>query len=110
VPPDEPGEQPEGGEVVVGGIQIGPQGKGQRRTKYYVRDVEVNLVAERVQYYGKDGKLITESLNDYTKSAVNNNYASLHDFLNRWTSAGRKQAIVEELENEGILLMLWRRK
>jgi len=104
VPPDDPGEQPEGGEVVVGGVQIGPQGKGQRRTKYYVRDVEVNLVAERVQYYGKDGKLITESLNDYTKSAVNSNYASLHDFLNRWTSADRKQAIVEELENEGILL------
>ena len=104
VPPDEPGEQPEGGEVVVGGVQVGPLGKGQKRTKYYVRDVEVNLVAERVQYYGKDGKLITESLSDYTKSAVNNNYKSLHDFLNRWTSADRKQAIVAELENEGILL------
>jgi type I restriction enzyme, R subunit len=104
VPPDEPGELVDEGETVVCGVQIGPQGKGERRTKYYVRDVEVNLVAERVQYYGKDGKLITESLNDYTKSAVTNNYASLHDFLNRWTSADRKQAIVEELENEGILL------
>ena len=103
VPPDEPGELTEG-ETIVCGVQLGPQGKGQRRTKYYVRDVEVNLVAERVQYYGKDGKLISESLNEYTKSAVGNNYASLRDFLNRWTSADRKQAIVEELENEGILL------
>ena len=105
VPPDDPGEPPEGGEHIVDEeVQIGPKGKGQRRTKYYVRDIEVNLVAERVQYYGKDGKLITESLSDYTKSAVNSNYASLRDFLNRWTSADRKQAIVEELENEGILL------
>jgi type I restriction enzyme R subunit len=103
VPPDEPGE-PGDDEPGGGGVQIGPQGKGQRRTKYYVGDVEVSLVAERVQYYGKDGKLITESLTDYTKSAVNNNYASLNDFLNRWTSAEKKKAIVEELENEGILL------
>jgi type I restriction enzyme, R subunit len=105
VPPDEPGDEIiDEGEMVTCGVQIGPQGKGQRRTKYYVRDVEVNLVAERVQYYGKDGKLISESLNEYTKTAVGSNYASLHDFLNRWTSADRKQAIVEELENEGILL------
>ena len=38
------------------------------------------------------------------KTLLVSNYASLHDFLSRWTSADRKQAIVEELENEGILL------
>ena len=32
--------------------------------KYVVSDVEVSIIAERVQYYGKDGKLITESLRD----------------------------------------------
>lgn len=104
VPPDEPGEITDESETIVCGVEVGPRGKGQRRTKYYVRDVEVNLVAERVQYYGKDGRLITESLKDYTRRAVHDNFASLHDFLNRWTSADRKQAIVEELENEGILL------
>lgn len=104
VPPDEPGETSDEEEMIVCGVEVGPRGKGQRRTKYYVRDVEVNLVAERIQYYGKDGRLITESLNDYTRKAVHNNFASLQDFLNRWTSADRKQAIVEELENEGILL------
>ena len=71
VPPDETGDEvSDEGEMITCGVQIGPQGKGQRRTKYYVRDVEVNLVAERVQYYGKDGKLISESLSDYTKNAV----------------------------------------
>jgi type I restriction enzyme, R subunit len=104
VPPDESGEITDEDETLVCGVEVGPRGKGQRRTKYYVRDVEVNLVAERIQYYGKDGKLITESLNDYTRKAVHNNFNSLNDFLNRWTSADRKQAIVEELENEGILL------
>lgn len=105
VPPDDPTEPPEGGgEPVEVGLQVGPVRKGQRRTKYYVHDVPVDVVAERVQYYGKDGKLITESLNDYTRKAVNRNFASLNDFLRKWTSADRKQAIVEELENEGILL------
>ncbi len=105
VPPDDPREQPDGtDEDTDDDVQVGPKGKGQRRTKYYVEDVEVNLVAERIQYYGKDGKLVTESLNDYTRKAVNKNFASLSDFLRKWTSADRKQAIVEELENEGILL------
>ncbi len=111
VPPDETGDEgADEGETINCGVQIGPQGKGQRRTKYYVRDVEVNLVAERVQYYGKDGKLISESLNEYTRNAVGNNYASLHAFLSRWTSADRKQAIVEELANEGILAGCTRRR
>lgn len=105
VPPDEAGDITDEDEVISDNwVQVGPKDKGRRRTKYYVSDVEVNLVAERVQYYGKDGKLITESLNDYTRNAVNKNFASLTDFLKKWTSADRKQAIVEELENEGILL------
>ncbi len=105
VPPEDPTDPSEGGDQSVEtGLQVGPVRKGQRRTKYYVRDVPVDVVAERVQYYGKDGKLITESLNDYTRRAVNKNFASLDDFLRKWTGADRKQAIVEELENEGILL------
>ncbi|HKR02872.1 MAG TPA: DEAD/DEAH box helicase family protein [Pyrinomonadaceae bacterium] len=103
VPPDESGTD-EDGTIVDEGVQIGRTGKGQRRTKYYVGDVEVKLVSERVQYYGKDGKLITETLNDYTRKAVQKNFASLNDFLNRWASADKKQAIIEELEKEGVLL------
>jgi type I restriction enzyme R subunit len=105
VPPDEDeGASGEGEMIVDEGVQIGPTGKGVRRTKYYVGDVEVRLVSERVQYYGKDGKLITESLNDYTRKAVQKNFASLDDFLNCWTNADKKQAIIEELEHEGVLL------
>jgi hypothetical protein len=70
-------------------------GTPPRRTKYYVDDVEVRVATERVQYLDADGKLITESLKDYTRKAVRKAYASLDDFLTRWNDAERKQAIIE---------------
>ncbi len=76
----------------------------QRRRKYVVNDVPVWVVAERVQYYGKGGKLITESLKDYTRKTVLEEFTSLDDFLIRWNAAEQKQAIIEELEQQGILL------
>ena len=74
------------------------------RRKFVVDDVEVTLIGERVQYYSKDGKLVTESLRDYTRSSIYEQYASLDDFLKRWRAAARKQAVVEELEKQGVLL------
>lgn len=73
------------------------------RTKYIISGVSVSIIAERVQYYGKDGKLITESLRDYTRTAVKAHYAGLDDFLRRWSAADKKQAIVDELRAEGVL-------
>jgi type I restriction enzyme R subunit len=57
-----------------------------------------------VEYLDENGKLITESLRDYTKKALRKRFASLDDFLRRWNSAERKQAIFEELEAEGLPL------
>ena len=51
-----------------------------------------------------DGKLVTESLRDFTRRALKKRFASLDDFLRRWNEAERKQAIVDELENEGLPL------
>lgn len=82
-----------------------PDESGEPRTKYVIGgDVAVYVVAERVQYYGPDGKLITESLKDYTRRAVRKEYASLDDFLRRWTSADKKQVLLEELADQGVLL------
>ena len=81
-----------------------PDPPGAGRPKYYVKDVPVYVVAERVMYYDKDGKLITESLKDYTKKAVRKEFRSLDDFLRSWSGAERKQAIIRELEEEGLLL------
>lgn len=70
--------------------------------RYYVADVEVYVAAERVQYFDTNGKLITESLKDYTRKALTKEFASLDDFLRRWTEAEKKQAIIDELSEQGI--------
>jgi len=70
--------------------------------RYVVANVEVKVSAERVQYFDADGKLITESLKDYTRKTLNKEFASLDDFLKRWSDADRKQAIVEGLAQEGV--------
>ena len=72
--------------------------------KYYIDDVPIKVVSERVQYIDKDGKLITESLIDYTKKNILNQYAKLDDFLNTWSMADKKQAILDELQDDGVLL------
>lgn len=72
------------------------------RAKYYVNDVEVRVATERVQYLDADGKLITESLRDYTRAAVRKSYASLNAFINAWNDAEKKQAVVDALAEEGV--------
>ncbi|MCD7878357.1 MAG: DEAD/DEAH box helicase family protein [Candidatus Gastranaerophilales bacterium] len=71
--------------------------------KFYVNGIEVVQVGERVQYYGKDGKLITESLIDYTKKNLKEQFANLDEFLKKWSETDKKSAIIEELEEQGIL-------
>ena len=75
-----------------------------RRRKIYVDGVGARILAERVEYLDENGKLVTESLRDFTKTALKKRFASLDDFLKRWKSAERKQAIIEELEAEGLPL------
>lgn len=73
------------------------------RRRYVVNDVPVTVVAERVQFIGADGKLITESLEDYTRKNVTKQYATLNAFLNEWSKADQKTVILEELEEQGVL-------
>lgn len=79
------------------------EGDGRRRIKYVVDNVPVSVIAERIQYYGPDGKLITESLRDYTRSRVKQQFASLDDFLRRWSDSEQKKAIIDELAAQGVL-------
>lgn len=70
--------------------------------KYYPLGVEVKVINERVQYMDEQGKLITESLKDYTKRNILKEYASLDEFLTAWTKAEQKEAIISELESHGV--------
>lgn len=94
------------------GPTYGPDGKDifddeegdDKPRKYYVGDVTVRVISERVQYVDKDGKLITESLIDYTRKNILQQYSRLDDFLLTWTEAEKKQAIIDELQDDGVLL------
>lgn len=98
--PEDPGED----ETIVDqpGLPLPPTG-GPRK-KVYVDGVGATIVAERVEYLDENGKLVTESLRDFTKRALRKRFVSLDDFLKRWNAAERKQAILEELAAEGLPL------
>lgn len=55
-------------------------------------------------YYGADGKLITESLVDYTKKNIRKEFATLDDFLRTWNEVEKKEELREHFEEEGVLL------
>ena len=108
-PPDEPPSEdmpptPGEDEVVVVQPDISINTEPEKRRKVYVDGVGATIVAERVEYIDENGKLITESLRDFTKKALRKRFASLDNFLKRWNATERKQAIIEELENEGLSL------
>ena len=100
IPQDEVPE--EEGQEVPPDVTFDPDDDTPKRVKYYVNDVPVSIINERVQYLDADGKLITESLVDYTRKNIRKEYATLDEFLQRWNSAQKKTAIVEELEQKGI--------
>jgi type I restriction enzyme R subunit len=108
VPPSDDGEpippMPGDDEVVVDDVLPPWGGPDLPARKIYVDGVSVKIVAQRVEYLDEYGKLVTESLRDFTKSHLKKHFASLDDFLTRWRSAERKQAIIDELEQEGVHL------
>lgn len=98
-PPDDGNGGDEGGED---GADGGDKGSG--RTKYYIQDAIVKVINERVMYYDVDGKLITESLKDYSKKGILQEFATLDDFIQRWNNEAKKDAIIDELKEHGVLL------
>ncbi len=102
---DEDGEEvifpdtPEEPEITGGGDII-----TELPTKLYVNGVNVAVLNERIQYLDSNGKLITGSLKDYTRKKVREQYRTLDEFLNDWNIADKKQAIIDELVEQGIVL------
>ncbi len=108
-PPQQPGPAPGGAAwtPVQGpeGPGFGGDGAGAEPRKYIVGGtVNVAVARERVQYLNADGKLVTESLRDYTRINLGKAYDSLDGFLQAWNSAERKAVLIEELERQGVFL------
>ena len=85
-------------------VTLGDDDNKEKKKKVYIKNVSVELISERIQYYDKDGKLVTESLKDFTKRNLLKDYASLDDFLQFWTSDEKRTAIIGELYDKGIFI------
>ncbi len=106
------GTEEAAGTYSTGGTGGGPSGTGPFGpgpgpqpgiSKYHVNGVTVSVIAERVQYYDADGKLVTESFKDYTRKTLLKECATLDAFTRRWQAAERKQVIMDELAQAGVL-------
>lgn len=95
----EPAKYPTTPEIITGGDII-----SEPRPKIYVAGVDVSVLNERVQHLDGNGKLITESLKDYTKKGILQEFRTLENFLKRWNGTQKKKAIIEELESHDIIL------
>lgn len=82
-----------------------PTGKvSEPREKVYVNGVDVSVLISRDMYFDNDGKPITTSLKDHTKELLKGQYASLDDFLKHWNGTEKKEALIKELEEQGVLV------
>ena len=74
------------------------------RLKVYVNGVDVTILISRELYFDQHGKPITTSLKDHTKEIIKGQFATLNDFINKWNSTDQKTAIIEELQQQGVLV------
>ena len=96
----------DGNEVIIDEppiIKPGGEPTPEPTIKIMVNGVNVAILNERVQYVDESGKLIMGSIKDYTKKMVKEQYHSLDEFLNKWNKADRKQVIIDELLEQGIV-------
>lgn len=94
---------PKGPKVPIDKVEL-PIDDPNPQNKIRVNGVAVTILNERVQYLDHNGKLISESVKDYTKRNILNEYGTLDDFIHMWTESERKAAIKDELLNRGVLL------
>ena len=74
------------------------------RGKIFVNGVDVTILNTREIYFDNNGRPITMSLKDFTRQQILGEYKSLDDFLRKWSAADKKDAIIEELLEQGILV------
>lgn len=111
---DDPIVPPEDTDDTVGGDDSEPKPfdpptggdddfEGEAPKKFVVNNVSVKVLGERVQFYDNDGKLVTESLKDYTRQHILKDYESLDAFLRKWKGAEKKSLIIEEFQKQGVI-------
>ena len=75
------------------------------REKYLISGKNIRIAHEIVSVLGEDGKTMrTESVQSFAKKQLLRHYQTLDDFIQTWTEAERKQAIMDELKEYAILI------
>ena len=110
--PPEPPFGPPGPKPPTPPTPPGPPGPpGHKHVKYIIEGEEIDINTEIVQVLGEDGRSMqTESVTDFTKKQILKRYATLQDFIQNWSAAERKKAIVDELKEYSVLIDAVREK
>lgn len=72
--------------------------------KIYIKGVDVSILNETIKYYDADGKLITESIIEYSKKNFLKLYNNEEDFIEDWKKAESKENFINHLMNEGVMI------
>jgi type I restriction enzyme R subunit len=77
---------------------------GKKREKVVVNGVDVSILVSRDLYFDQNGKPITVSLKDHTREIIKGQFATLNDFINKWAATERKEVIIKELQEQGVMV------
>ena len=72
--------------------------------KVYIKGVDVSILNETIKYYDADGKLITESIMEYSKKNLKRLYENHDGFEQEWFKADSKKEFLEHLMSEGVMV------
>ena len=79
--------------------------KNPKQKKAVFKGHNITIAHETVSVIGADGKTLeTTNLIDFTRKNIQQQYASLEDFLRRWNKEQRKQIIIDELKEYDVLI------
>ena len=78
--------------------------------KYYVDDVEVEVVDVNVQYLDEHGKLIAENIKAFCRNFMLKRFPEEKDFIDMWQMASNKTKLLKGLSDTGLFLDELRRE
>lgn len=98
-----------GGHGGGGGGNTPPEPGGHE--KYIIDGQNIHIAHEIVSVLGEDGKTMkTESVQTFARNQIRRRFESLDKFVQTWSEAERKQAILDELKEYAILIDAVREK
>ncbi len=101
--PKKPVAYPEGGGAEGGHIIKDPPLPYLPKPIINPDGCKVEIIHKTVSVYDANGKLLRqESIVDYTKENIIGEYASLDNFIRKWSAQDKKEAISEMLNKKGI--------